>query len=157
MQISNVYMKYEESAEYVLKNISLDIKPREKVQLSLASILRCQHFSSLFMTSMFQIGIVGRTGAGKSSLLRALFRLTPPSTGTVFIDGVNTATIPLKALRRGIAIIPQVRLLRERYLCQSTLQVKDAVSPFRNRSYSSAPFAEILTRLMSTPMKSFGK
>ncbi|KAK6759548.1 hypothetical protein RB195_021245 [Necator americanus] len=85
--ISNMYMKYDEGGEYVLKNVSLDIKPREK------------------------IGIVGRTGAGKSSLLRALFRLTPPSSGTVVIDGINTETLPLKVLRRGIAIIPQEPVL----------------------------------------------
>ncbi|KAL6725064.1 hypothetical protein Aduo_019884 [Ancylostoma duodenale] len=85
--IKNMYMKYDEDGDYVLKNVSLDIKPKEK------------------------IGIVGRTGAGKSSLLRALFRLTPPSSGSVMIDGVDTATLPLKVLRRGIAIIPQEPVL----------------------------------------------
>ncbi|EYB87407.1 hypothetical protein Y032_0263g589 [Ancylostoma ceylanicum] len=85
--VSNMYMKYDEDGDYVLKNVSLDIKPKEK------------------------IGIVGRTGAGKSSLLRALFRLTPPSSGNVMIDGVDTATLPLKVLRRGIAIIPQEPVL----------------------------------------------
>ncbi|KHJ99613.1 ABC transporter, ATP-binding protein [Oesophagostomum dentatum] len=85
--VSNMYMKYDEDGEYVLKNISLDIKPREK------------------------IGIVGRTGAGKSSLLRALFRLTQPSSGSVIIDGIDTATLSLKELRRSIAIIPQEPVL----------------------------------------------
>ena len=52
-----------------------------------------------------KIGIVGRTGAGKSSLVMALFRLAEMSKGQVSIDGVNTSVLNLTELRRRIAIV----------------------------------------------------
>jgi ABC-type multidrug transport system fused ATPase/permease subunit len=54
------------------------------------------------------IGIVGRTGAGKSSLMSLLFRLVEPSGGMVKIDGYNIANLGLQRLRSAINIIPQV-------------------------------------------------
>ncbi|KAI9506149.1 P-loop containing nucleoside triphosphate hydrolase protein [Coemansia spiralis] len=54
-----------------------------------------------------RIAIVGRSGAGKSSIISALFRLTEPSDGRIFIDGVDTQTLSLEKLRRSIGILPQ--------------------------------------------------
>ncbi|KAJ1743378.1 hypothetical protein LPJ58_006761, partial [Coemansia sp. RSA 1591] len=54
-----------------------------------------------------KIGVVGRTGAGKSSLALALMRLIEASSGQIVLDGVNIATIGLEALRQKVAIIPQ--------------------------------------------------
>ncbi|KAL2426438.1 Metal resistance protein YCF1 [Exophiala dermatitidis] len=75
--------RYREGLDLVLRDINLSIKPREK------------------------IGVVGRTGAGKSSLTMALFRIIEPVTGHISIDGLNTSTIGLLDLRRRLAIIPQ--------------------------------------------------
>nr|QFQ66290.1 putative ATP-binding cassette transporter C [Exophiala pisciphila] len=89
ISIKDYSTKYREDLEPVLRNISLNIKPREK------------------------IGVVGRTGAGKSSLTMALFRIIEPTSGHISIDGLNTSTIGLLDLRRRLAIIPQDAALFE--------------------------------------------
>lgn len=55
-----------------------------------------------------KVGIVGRTGAGKSSLTLGLFRIIEASGGHIFIDGVDVAQLGLHELRSRITIIPQV-------------------------------------------------
>jgi len=57
---------------------------------------------------MLQVGIVGRTGAGKSSMTVALFRLIEAASGSIHIDGINVGEIGLHQLRNKITILPQV-------------------------------------------------
>ena len=56
------------------------------------------------------MGVVGRTGAGKSSLVSALFRLAEPQ-GKIYVDGILTSELGLHDLRQKMSIIPQVLLL----------------------------------------------
>ena len=54
-----------------------------------------------------KVGVVGRTGSGKSSLFQVLFRLTEIETGEVHIDNVNIKLLDLDELRAQLVIIPQ--------------------------------------------------
>lgn len=75
--------RYRDNLDLILKDINLDIKPNEK------------------------IGIAGRTGAGKSSLALAIFRIIEPTSGFISIDGKNTSDLALYDLRSNLSIIPQ--------------------------------------------------
>lgn len=75
--------RYRPDLDAVLKDVSFSVKPGEKV------------------------GIVGRTGAGKSSLALALFRGLEAENGQILIDGVDIGSIGLRDLREAITIVPQ--------------------------------------------------
>uniref|UniRef100_T1K4Y0 ABC-type glutathione-S-conjugate transporter n=1 Tax=Tetranychus urticae TaxID=32264 RepID=T1K4Y0_TETUR len=83
IKFNNYETRYREGTELVLKGITADIKSKEK------------------------IGIVGRTGAGKSTVTLSLFRLIEPAGGNIFIDQYNISDLPLHPLRSRLAIIPQ--------------------------------------------------
>ena len=72
------------------------------------------------------IGIVGRTGAGKSTLISMLFRLVEPASGNVSIDGRSTLEVGLEVLRSRLGIIPQQPILMEGDIAQNLL-------PFANQ------------------------
>uniref|UniRef100_A0A7I4KHP7 ABC-type glutathione-S-conjugate transporter n=1 Tax=Brugia malayi TaxID=6279 RepID=A0A7I4KHP7_BRUMA len=76
-------IRYRDNLEFVLKGISATIHPAEK------------------------IGIVGRTGAGKSSLTLALFRIIEADSGRILIDGEDISKISLDNLRSKLTIVPQ--------------------------------------------------
>ncbi|KAG8201881.1 hypothetical protein JTE90_027360 [Oedothorax gibbosus] len=80
---TDVNMRYRPSLPLVLKGLTFEIEPQEK------------------------IGIVGRTGAGKSSLGAALFRLVEISSGSITIDGLNIEDLGLEDLRSRMSVIPQ--------------------------------------------------
>ncbi|VDO01653.1 unnamed protein product, partial [Rodentolepis nana] len=85
IEFINYSTRYREDLDLVLKSISVSIKPSEK------------------------IGIVGRTGSGKSSLVLALFRIIEPTGGEIRLDGINISEIGLHDIRGRITLIPQVR------------------------------------------------
>lgn len=83
INFQNVNLRYRENLPLVLKDLSLNIYPGEKV------------------------GICGRTGAGKSSIMTALYRLTELESGTILIDGLDISDLGLFDLRSRLSIIPQ--------------------------------------------------
>ncbi|KAK0488812.1 P-loop containing nucleoside triphosphate hydrolase protein [Armillaria novae-zelandiae] len=83
VEFNHYSTRYRPELDPVLKDITMTIKPSEK------------------------IGVCGRTGAGKSSLLLALFRIIEPTEGTILIDGVDIMKIGLHDLRSSISIVPQ--------------------------------------------------
>ncbi|KAL8366776.1 hypothetical protein RB595_008774 [Gaeumannomyces hyphopodioides] len=83
ISFENVEMRYRAGLPLVLRGLDMRVRGGER------------------------IGIVGRTGAGKSSIMSTLFRLVELSGGRILIDGVDIATIGLADLRSRLAIIPQ--------------------------------------------------
>lgn len=80
----------------------------EKLSIAYKPGVPVLHKLSASIKAMEKVGIVGRTGAGKSTLITALFRTTEPEHGRVLIDGLDIDSIGLYDLRRHLSIIPQV-------------------------------------------------
>ncbi|KAM0262906.1 hypothetical protein ACHAQJ_001499 [Trichoderma viride] len=83
IEVNDLVIGYAEDLPAVLRGISFNVKNNERV------------------------GVIGRTGAGKSSLTLALFRFLEARSGTILIDGVDISKIDLYSLRSRLAIIPQ--------------------------------------------------
>lgn len=95
--------RYRPDLPLVLDGLSLGIRPGEK------------------------IGVVGRTGSGKSTVALSLFRLIELATGSIHIDGVDTRAIGVEDLRKNLAIIPQDPVL-------FSATVRYNLDPFGERS-----------------------
>ncbi|CAO2203471.1 unnamed protein product [Urochloa humidicola] len=89
IDVIDLKFRYRHNTPLVLKGITISIHGGEK------------------------IGVVGRTGSGKSTLIQALFRIVEPSEGKIIIDGVDICTLGLHDLRSRFGIIPQEPVLFE--------------------------------------------
>ncbi|KAF8340537.1 metal resistance protein YCF1 [Cantharellus anzutake] len=83
IRLENYSMRYRTEHDLVLRDVNLVVRPGER------------------------LGICGRTGAGKSSLILGLLRINEPASGTIYVDGIDITAIGLHNLRSTISIIPQ--------------------------------------------------
>lgn len=102
IEFEHLSLRYSDHEDFILRDLNMSIRSGEK------------------------IGIVGRTGAGKSSIIQAIFRLAI-NEGTIRIDDVDISTISLHTLRKNISIIPQDPLL-------FTGSMRDNLDPFHKNS-----------------------
>ena len=88
IQVQNLSLKYRQELPLVLRNLNFTINEGERV------------------------GIVGRTGAGKSSIIQTLFRLYEPEDGSIYrIGGDDCLEMGLHTLRKKLSVIPQTPFL----------------------------------------------
>ena len=110
----NYSTQYRPNTPTVLKNLNFTINPKEK------------------------IGIVGRTGSGKSTICLSLFRILEPLAGSILIDDIDIQQIGLKYLRNKLTLIPQDPTLMEGTLRRN-------LDPFN--SYENNEIIEVLKRI----------
>lgn len=88
--------------EMVFDNVSMKYRPQ--MDPSMIDV-------NMQIQAGMKVGIVGRTGAGKSTILQVLFRLTDSHQGSIKIDGVDIKDIGLHLLRKNVGYIPQAPFL----------------------------------------------
>ncbi|KAJ6809460.1 ABC transporter C family member 13 [Iris pallida] len=103
LEFEHIFLKYKQSLPDALNDVSFTIAAGMKV------------------------GIIGRTGAGKSSIINAIFRLTPIYKGRILVDGIDVAYVDVKELRGHFAVVPQTPFLFEGSL-------RDNLDPFGKAS-----------------------
>ena len=127
--MADLSVKYSVDGPEVLNKISFEIKPNERV------------------------GVVGRTGAGKSSLALSLLRFTEISNGSITINGLNIQNVNLEALRQRITYVPITR-----FPCTSERRGTDfrgfSESSRKIRFYFLAPSVPISTLLVGLTTRS---
>ena len=111
VRVSNLTVRYQPHLPAVLKRVSFELAPAT------------------------HLGVVGRTGAGKSTLVSSFFRMVEAAEGEITIDGVNIASLGLSKLRKGLNVI-----LQEPVLVTGTLRNNVRAA----RSWPSAMYFEIL-------------
>ena len=105
-QVKNLNYRYRDGLPLTLKGLNFEVNGGER------------------------IGVVGRTGAGKSTLMLAMFRLNEAVSGSISIDDVDVSKISLRTLRSSLAIIPQDPVLCKKIL---SLLCPIVFSPFERR------------------------
>ena len=86
---------------------------------------------------------MGRTGAGKSSVIAALFRMSELERGEIIIDGIKISTLGLEDLRSAISIIPQVSRASQKHPFDLQQFSNKSVSIFRIQYYSVEHYERI--------------
>ena len=122
IEFKDVFMRYRPNLPFSLSGLSFSIKPGHK------------------------IGIIGRTGAGKSSVLQVLFRLVNPAKGTILIDGIDYMTLGLHDLRKQMSVIPQSAVL-------FAASIRDNLDPFNLYSDNDLILALDEVKLKETIMQ----
>ncbi|CED85003.1 Multidrug resistance-associated protein/mitoxantrone resistance protein, ABC superfamily [Phaffia rhodozyma] len=122
IHVEDLVVSYSPELPPVVHGISFDIRPREK------------------------IGLIGRTGSGKSTLGMSLLRFSDPISGKILIDGIDITSIGLEDLRSKITIIPQ-----DAVLFSGT--IRDNLDPFKE--HDDATLLEALERVQLGKTRSF--
>lgn len=123
IKFDDVWLRYDKSFDPVLKGVSFEIRPGEKV------------------------GIVGRTGSGKSTCASSLLRFVDPEKGSISIDGIDIRTLGLHDLRSRISFIPQDPVLFQG-------RVRDNLDPFDEHTDAECRNALAQVRLSRSPTAS---
>ncbi len=118
VSLQDLHVKYRKELPDVLRGISCEIPSGAKV------------------------GIVGRSGSGKSTFVLALLRLLEPSAGKVLVDGVDLASVPLSMVRAAVTVIPQEPVL-------FSGSIRENLDPLG--VYSDQQLFEVLHRVELTP------